>query len=333
MTAVSTGISLAKLWVAGPPRTPWTPPSDANLILERYSIARAGREALAPFHRWLVAEGVIPKSASNYVQGVWASLMRTGGNPSRDFEDKRYTYNTKLTLRAAWARFAEWVEDDELEHLFGSKRLKRAIADKHNTKPSRAKPGFETDIVDRFLVVIDRDIAAPEYPWRWPVLRIMLILGLRAGIDVTWISREAVVTALEHGTLTIASKGDKVRGLPASPVLAELVRLLELGNWVQIADLIVQGKSAPEHRHATAYSRIAKALKEYATEIGVDPLEVRTHRFRRAAALRVYNETHDIVLVQAMLGHGRITTTQRYLEDDRTAEIGEAIGRAYASKG
>jgi integrase len=334
MTAVSTGVSLAKLWVQNPKRATWSPPSARDLHDERYATAREGREILEPFREWLVAEGVSAKSASNYVQSVWASLMRSGGDPIKDFENKRFTANTKHTLRAAWGRFAEWVKDDELEHFFSSKKLRRTINDKHNTRPSKALPGFDVATIDRFLETIDKDIMTPDRPWRWPVLRLMLTLGLRAGVDVTWISRETVIKAINYGSLTITSKGDKVRTLPASPVLAELTRLLELGDWWRdIADLVTQGVSAVEHKHDTAYARIAKALKEYAVQIGINVEEVQTHRFRRAAALRLYRETNDILLVQALLGHGRVTTTQRYLEDDRTAELGEAIERAYAPKG
>lgn len=334
MTGVQWGIDRAKEWITGDPREKWKPPSETAIFAERYISARAGREALGDFCEWLVEEGVTPKTASNYVQQVWASLMATGGDPMKDFANPKFARATKLTLKAAWGRLAEWLEDTELERVLSSKHTARVIADKRNTKASKAKPGFGVEIVDRFLAEIDKDHDDPDYPWIWPVLRMTLILGLRAGVDTTWITRESVERAIEHGILTIVSKGDKLRSLPAAPVRPELLRLLELPGWMAIADLIApRSTRGSDLQHQTAYAYMATALKNYAERVGVDPAEVRTHRFRRAAALRVYAETKDIVLVQQMLGHGRITTTQRYLEDDRTAEIGEAIERAYAQKG
>jgi site-specific recombinase XerC len=315
-------------------REKWTPPSAEDLFKHRYPSAAAGREALDAFNKWLLAEGVGERTARNYVQQVWASLMATGGDPMRDFLNPKFAKSTKLVLKAAWSNFAVWVGDLELEREFTSRRLRRVISDKRNTRASHALPGFGPEVVDEFLRVIDQDRHNEVAPWRWPVLRMMLILGLRAGVDLTWITRAAIVTALETGTLTIVSKGDKLRSLPAEPVYLELKWLTEIpGQWNDLAELIApwyRGDSTRQHE--TAYAHVAAALKQYAEQLGLDPSEVHTHRFRRAAALRVYNATKDIVLVQQMLGHGRVTTTQRYLEDDRTAEIGEAIGRAYASR-
>jgi integrase len=332
MTTVNDSIKRAETWLKGPARERWAPAKADELYAQRYPVARAGREALKPFREWLVAEGAGERTARNYVQSIWASLISTGGNPMADFSDPRYSRSTKLVLRAAWSRYAEWTDDAELERELSSRRLKRTIADKKNTHATRAKPGFSVNIVDQFLAEIDTDFDDQDYPWAWPVLRMMLILGLRAGVDVTWITREAVATALRHGTLTITSKGDKVRTLPREPVLLELRRLLEIPNWEVLSELIAPQSRDEVTQHQTAYGYIANALKAYAERIGIDPSEVKTHRFRRAAALRVYAETRDIVLVQQMLGHANVTTTQRYLEDDRTDEIGEAISRAYAPR-
>jgi integrase len=332
MTTVADSIQKAQEWLKGPAREKWTPTAAGTLHEQRYPIAAAGREVLEPFRRWLVAEGAGERTARNYVQQLWASLISTGGDPMADFSNVRFARSTKLVLRAAWSRYAEWTDDAELERLLSSRRLKRLIADKRNTHATRAKPGFGVEVVDRFLAEIDTDRDDPDYPWAWPVLRMMLILGLRAGVDVTWITRDAVARALQHGVLTIVSKRDKLRSLPAIPVLHELEALLEIPGWEVLSELIAPQSRDETGQHQTAYAYIASALKAYAERIGIDPAEVKTHRFRRAAALRVYAETKDIVLVQQMLGHGSVTTTQRYLEDDRTAEIGEAIGRAYAPR-
>lgn len=58
-----------------------------------------------------------------------------------------------------------------------------------------------------------------------------------------------------------------------------------------------------------SYSTIRKFLDKAAGECG---LETHPHKFRHTGATLAYQSTHDIIAVQSLLGHSRITTTQRY---------------------
>jgi integrase len=151
-------------------------------------------------------------------------------------------------------------------------------------------------------------------------------LGLRAGVDLAWLARKDVDAALRNGVeLVIVTKGSKERAVPAVLVLEELRFLASLEQpWEILADLIVTDTDS-ERKVANAYERLRLCVKKLADEVGIPTKEMHTHRFRHNAAQRLYAATKDIKKVQEFLGHNDPKTTMRYLNKNRTEEIGQDL--------
>ena len=199
---------------------------------------------------------------------------------------------------------------------------------------SHVMPQFSEEEVGRILAAIDADKGNPRWPWTWPVLRINIKLGLRAGADTPWIQREAVLHSITTGApLQIWSKRLKQRGLPSGVVKEELEVLAKWpGAWNYIADIVAPA-TPQENRAKSAYGHISQHLKNYAVVAGINPTEVKSHRFRKTAALRLYAATKDVMLVANFLGHSSIETTQIYLQANRMDEIDERLQDMYSADG
>ncbi|GAA2375329.1 hypothetical protein GSI01S_34_00450 [Gordonia sihwensis NBRC 108236] len=52
------------------------------------------------------------------------------------------------------------------------------------------------------------------------------------------------------------------------------------------------------------------------------------HQLRHLCATELHNETHDVRLVQVILGHASLATTQRYLAVDETVMRNALVQRA-----
>jgi integrase len=192
---------------------------------------------------------------------------------------------------------------------------------------------FTEEEVGNILAAVDADRGNPRWPWTWPVLRITIKLGLRAGADTPWIQRESVLHSVGTGApLTIWSKRLKQRGLPSGVVRDELETLARWpGAWNYISDIVAPA-TPPENRPKSAYAHIVKHLKDYAAVAGIDPSEVKSHRFRKTAALRLYAATKDMMLVANFLGHTSIETTQIYLQANRMVEMNTHLEDIYADE-
>jgi len=57
----------------------------------------------------------------------------------------------------------------------------------------------------------------------------------------------------------------------------------------------------------------AKLLKDWVSDIGLDPKAYGTHSLRRTKATLIYRRTKNLRAVQLLLGHSKIESTVRYL--------------------
>jgi integrase len=304
-------------------------------VLQRVSRRRLARDNaihLGPFINWLQENTDVSLSTSHtYASAIWSAHVATGGKLAEALKTPA-AQATKITLRAALKQWALFSKDDALLAYLASHDAGRELKNKHTTRAPRARPALDPATVDEFLSRIQQARGDGE-PWIWPILSIMIKLGLRARSDVTWVAYRQVTEACEVGSdeWHIWSKGSKLRTLPTEPVREEL---LMLANWPtewKVAADIISPRSPFKGRHTAAYDRIRAVLGHLAYLVGVEPELVHTHAFRHAAALRLYEITgHDIEAVRQLLGHGSITTTQKYIGADRTKKIGASISRAYA---
>ena len=305
------------------------PPS--LLLKARKRVAAAGKDAMEPFRDWLIEyTGVSEATADTYWRYVWNAMVVTGGDPMRQLERTDLSYNTKVLLKAALSRFAAFCGDAELLSSLASHTTARLIKDRRRTKPTKTVRPFTRQEVDALLGAVNEHKGDPRHPWAWPILRIIIKLGLRTRVDACWIERVRAREAIETGALRIWSKREKMRTVPAKGIQEELEMLTGWPfEWEVTADIIAP--AAPEKKRAkAAYDKLRASLKYYAKMVGIPAKEMKTHRLRHAAALRLYKETgHNIVAVAQLLGHNSIETTKRYLSSDMTEELDAAIMSAY----
>lgn len=126
-------------------------------------------------------------------------------------------------------------------------------------------------------------------------LRLMLLLAGLAGLRRTEIA--SLHTRDFHSTyLSIAGKGGDVRIIPAHPDVQVLLSLKGAGYYFP-------GRFSGHRTHDYVGRKISAALGK-----GYTP-----HSLRRLFATEVYRRTKDIKVVQQLLGHADISTTQQYV--------------------
>jgi len=69
----------------------------------------------------------------------------------------------------------------------------------------------------------------------------------------------------------------------------------------------------------------ARVVENWVKDIGLDPSEYGTHSMRRTKTTLIYRRTHNLRVVQLLLGHTELESTVRYLgiELDDVLEISE----------
>lgn len=277
---------------------------------------------IAKFKEWLIEEqGLGDRTAHTYYKAIKSMAKRKSMlAPLR--EDR--AASTKHLYWSALKQWAQFTGDDKLAAEVASPRIRR-LATKTGA-PAKAIEPYNDDEVELFRTALDslKDAKGVD-PWIWPSLSLMLALGLRAQVDLCRLAKESAVTGLRTGRLTIQTKRDKFRTLPAGLVEEELQCLVALPGWKYLYEVIVPEEGSV-NREALAYRRVNRMIKQIAELCGLDPKEMRSHRFRHTAAMRLYEISgHDLRLVQQFLGHDNINTTAGYLRIDRTAEMGELL--------
>jgi integrase/recombinase XerC len=148
-----------------------------------------------------------------------------------------------------------------------------------------------------------------------PRLRLMLRLandlGLRRG-EVAQVSTGDLLPDLLGWSLRVHGKGARDRIVPLPDDLAALLRRCPPGP--------VFPGSVNGHLSARWVGRlVSRDLPEGVT----------MHQLRHLCATELHDETHNLRLVQTLLGHASVATTQRYVAV-RDAELRDAVDRRSA---
>ena len=121
--------------------------------------------------------------------------------------------------------------------------------------------------------------------------------------------------------LNVIGKGSKAREMPLTEALADL--LADWAEWTGREGCIVRSLGrALEIGDSLSAVGVFRIVRKHGTMIGLPTLAA--HDLRRTFAQRVWENTHDLLLVADLLGHASIETSRRYLELDQ-AKKREAV--------
>ncbi|RRZ97058.1 site-specific tyrosine recombinase XerD [Erwinia sp. 198] len=142
----------------------------------------------------------------------------------------------------------------------------------------------------------------------------MLELLYATGLRVTeLVSLTLNNVSLRQGVVRVVGKGDKERLVPlGEEALHWLEHYIEYGRpWLlngQTLDVLFPSNRAQQMTRQTFWHRI----KHYATLAGIDSEKLSPHVLRHAFATHLLNHGADLRVVQMLLGHSDLSTTQIY---------------------
>lgn len=292
---------------AAPPVPPeviadwWTPFEEYLAKERRYSphTVRNYRQAFEDFHRWLADPSV----------GLWSrGLGALGARELRDFVieaqrryDRRTLHNHVSGLRTFckfWLRRGRLARNPWLGVPLP--RLERRL------------PKFLTEEQARLLLAGPQRLAEsggidPFAAWRD---RLTLELLYGGGLRVS------ELVALNHGAIDpdsgvarVLGKGRRERLCPLGRVALEVYRKFrdEFSPVRGPGDPVL---AEPDGRRVSV-RQVQLRLKRYLALAGL-PLDLTPHKLRHSYATHLLNAGADLRLVQELLGHAQLATTQVY---------------------
>ncbi len=156
--------------------------------------------------------------------------------------------------------------------------------------------------------------------------RAMLELLYATGLRVSeLVNLQLSQVSIEPGVLRIMGKGNKERLVPVGEVALEWlsaylrhVRPSLLQNRLATNAIFVTQRGTAMTRQAFWYM-----VKRHAVSAGIDPEKISPHTLRHAFATHLLNHGADLRVVQMLLGHSDISTTQIYthVADQRLRDL------------
>lgn len=143
-------------------------------------------------------------------------------------------------------------------------------------------------------------------------LSCMLEVLYAAGLRVTELVSLPITAIQREGTslrkyLLVKGKGGKERIAPLNK--AAIAKLLKYLQERKISPWFFAGNSPEKHLTRQGFH---KMLKELALKAGIDPTRVHPHAIRHSFATHLLNSGVDLRVLQELLGHSDISTTEIY---------------------
>ncbi len=188
----------------------------------------------------------------------------------------------KKGVKGALNRFYEWAVSTDQTELNPVRKLPGvAVRDKGAKPCPRA-------VIELAMATSDDDV------------RLMILLGSECGLRAAEIA-SAHTGNIDGWWMTVTGKGDRSRRVP----LNELLQL-------ELADregYVFPGRFGGHVDPGTVSKKVSRALGPGYT----------CHTLRHYAATKAYGATHNVFMVQGILGHKSAATTQRYVKLDDSA--------------
>ena len=262
--------------------------------------------SVASYRRDLqLAERLCAKPLSDFsaadVQAVLAQLL-----------DLQRKASSLARMRVSLRRFFAWMVEERLRADDPTVLLE---AVRHEKPLPRSLSEAE---VERLLAA--PDLATPAGLRDAAMLELLYACGLRVS-ELVGLPLSAVF--LQEAVLRVRGKGDKVRLVPMGEQAAEMVErycrearpLLLEGRVSDV--LFIAARGGAMNRRT-----FWKLIHDYAIAVGIRTA-VSPHTLRHAFATHPVNHGADLRVVQMLLGHSNLSTTQIYthVADARLAKV------------
>lgn len=166
--------------------------------------------------------------------------------------------------------------------------------------------------IDAILSVID--VSTAEGTRNYAIIEVLYSCGLRVS-ELTHLRFTELY--FDEGFIRVEGKGDKQRLVPISDTAIQKIR-----NWLPYRQEINVRKGHEEFvfvsSRGTAISRVTvfHYVRQYAQAAGIQK-DISPHVFRHSFATHLLERGANIRVIQEMLGHEKITTTEIYTHIDR----------------
>lgn len=266
---------------------------------------------LVAFQEWLILKrGCVKGTAKLYAQNVLNASQHHEGFFGK-LTDPNIAPKTKRHIKAAIVAYARFTKDRELEASIREVRL--PPADRVTVKIP-----LDRDLWVKFITVLDDSQAfSPEIR---ACMGIIAIRGYRVS-DVLRMERKEILRGLQTGILSTVGKGRKRLEYTVQPFRKYLITLLGVKDWVKVADLISNSK---RDDMTAARVKLLRAFKTLAKEVGIDPKDIFTHRFRRTVATMFLDHPSvkgDLEKLRQFMGWSNVTIAAGYADHDRRKEL------------
>lgn len=254
-----------------------------------------------------VERGMSPNTVASYCSDVQSFIGETGLDPASVTAADIVDWLASRTLsKRSQARFLS-----ALRSFFAWMMLEKERAD-------NPCDGVDFPKLGRYLpeVLSQEEVAAileSVVPGNWQQCRDRAILEVLYGCGLRVSETSGLHVSdvfLEDGFVRVIGKGNKQRLVPLGEVAAECVRNYLMVRPFDTDDLFVNRSGRPLSRVS-----IFNLVKRQAMAAGIHK-EISPHTFRHSFATHLVENGADLRVVQEMLGHESILTTEIYTHID-----------------